>query len=335
MFISDNSSTVHKKVLKKITEVNQGVAFPYGNDPYTKHATEMMQSLFNKDTDVYFTINGTSANVIGLSALMQSYESVICAESTHINTDECGALEKYIGAKISSVEHNHGKINVQSIEKFLLDKGNEHHNQPKIISISQCTEFGSVYTPEEIKEIADFTHRHDMYLHMDGARIANAAVSLGISFNEMIADTGVDLLSFGGTKNGMMMGEAIISFRPEVTSNPKFIRKQGMQLVSKMRYISAQFIAYLEDDLWRDNATQANSTAQYLAKRLTEIPEIEIKNAVNANMIFARFPQEIIDKTINKEYYYLMYPLENVVRMVTSYNSTKEDVDQFIDELQK
>ena len=336
MFISDNASAVHEKVLKKIGEVNTGVAFPYGNDPWTRQAIENIRSLFGReDLEVFFVLNGTAANVVGLSSLLQSYESVLCAETTHIHTDECGALEKYIGAKIMTVPHQEGKITPASLEAHLQHRGNEHHNQPRVVSISQCTEMGAVYTLEEIRALAEFAHVHGMYLHMDGARVANAVVALGTSFQEMITDTGVDLLSFGGTKNGLLYGEAIVCLRPELAKNMKYIRKQGMQLLSKMRYLSAQFIAYLEEDLWRENAENANQQAARLCKALQEVPGVELLNGVDANIIFARFPQFLIDAMAGKDYFYVMNPRERQVRLVTSFATTDEQIAQFIGELQE
>jgi len=335
IFLSDNSSGVHENVLRKISEVNHGFTFPYGKDKYTAEAEKLFSLLFGINVDVYFTVNGTSANVTGLSSVLSSFEGVLCADTTHINTDECGAFEKFTGAKIYTVENINGKINPEQLVKFLHFKGNEHHNQPKVVSISQCTETGTVYSRDEIKALADFAHDNRMFLHVDGARISNAVEAAGITIKEMFTDTGVDFVSFGGTKNGLMMGEAVIFLNTELSKNMKYIRKQSMQLVSKMRFISAQFLAYLENDLWLENARVANNAGKYFKKKLEEIPGISIIGTVDANIIFAVFPQHVIDQLLPLDYFYVMDPLERKVRFVTSFNTKNEDIDSFIIKLKE
>ena len=335
IFLSDNSSGVHEKVLQKISEVNTGYTFPYGKDKYTLEAEKQFSKLFGKEVAVYFTINGTSANVVSLSSVLSSFEAVICGDTAHINTDECGAFEKFTGAKILTVENKNGKIYPEQLNNLLLIKGNEHHNQPKIISISQCTETGTVYSREEIKALADFAHDNGMFLHLDGARLANALISTGLSAKEMLADTGVDIVSFGGTKNGLMMGEAVIILNPEISQNTKYIRKQGMQLISKMRFVSAQFLAYLEDDLWLENARAANKAAEYLKNQVNSFQGIKIVGTVDANIVFAIFPQHVIDELLPQDYFYVNDPIEGKVRFVTSFNTKIEDIDFFINKLKK
>lgn len=333
MFLSDNSSGVHEKVLEKMSEVNVGYTFPYGKDKFTIEAEKKFSNLFGTEVDVYFTINGTSANIVGLASVLSSFEAVISADTAHINTDECGAFEKFTGAKILTVENTNGKINPEQLKKFLHFKGNEHHNQPKVISISQCTETGTVYSREEIKALADFAHDNEMFLHLDGARLANALISTGINAKEMITDTGTDIVSFGGTKNGLMMGEAVVVLNPDISKNTKYIRKQGMQLISKMRFVSAQFLAYLENDLWLESAKAANKAAKYLKEQMENIPNIKILGTVDANIIFVVFPQHVIDELLPQDYFYLMDPIEKKVRFVTSYNTNYEDIDIFIEKL--
>lgn len=335
IFLSDNSSGVHEKVLQKISEVNTGYTFPYGKDKYTLEAEKQFSKLFGKEVAVYFTINGTSANVVSLSSVLSSFEAVICGDTAHINTDECGAFEKFTGAKILTVENKNGKIYPEQLNNLLLIKGNEHHNQPKIISISQCTETGTVYSREEIKALADFAHDNGMFLHLDGARLANALISTGLSAKEMLTDTGVDIVSFGGTKNGLMMGEAVIILNPEISQNTKYIRKQGMQLISKMRFVSAQFLAYLEDDLWLENARAANKAAEYLKNQVNSFQGIKIVGTVDANIVFAIFPQHVIDELLPQDYFYVNDPIEGKVRFVTSFNTKIEDIDFFINKLKK
>ncbi|WP_461206182.1 threonine aldolase family protein [Clostridium sp. DL1XJH146] len=331
MFLSDNNSGAHAKVLEEIVKCNIEHERPYGNDIYSEKAKEIIRDIFEVDVDVYFVATGTAANVIGLSGLLRSYEGIIAPESAHINEDECGAMEKFSGNKIIYVEGEKGKLSLEKVQKLISSfRDDEHQVKPKIISITQATEFGTVYEACEIREIAEFAHKNNMLLHVDGARIANAAVALDVTFKEMIVDTGVDLLSFGGTKNGMMFGEAIICFRPELSEHFKFIRKQGMQLVSKMRFISAQFIAYLEDDLWKANAKQANDMAKLLEENLKKFEEVKLEAKVETNMIFAYFPKEWIEPLQEKYPFYVINPGINMVRLVTSFDTKKEEVEEFI-----
>lgn len=335
IFLSDNSSGVHENVIKKIIEVNKGFTFPYGHDPYTEEAEKKFADVFNKNISIFFTLNGTSANIVALSAMLSSFEAVICADTTHIHTDECGAFEKFIGAKILTVPNKNGKIYPEQLDKFLLARGNEHHNQPKVITISQTTEMGSVYNLQEIKNLADYAHANGMYLHVDGARIANALIATNSTAEEMISKTAVDMLSFGGSKNGLMMGEAVVVLNPELASNLKYIRKQSMQLISKMRFVAAQFLAYLEDDLWLSNARAANSMAQYLKDELEKLKGVSIDGEVEANMLYAIFPQKSIDELFPKNFFYINDAAKRKLRFVTSFNTSKENIDDFISQLKE
>lgn len=330
MFLSDNNSGVHPKVLEAIHKCNNGHEPSYGNDKYTEKAIELFREVFHRDVDVYFVTTGTAANIVGLSGLLQSFEGVVCLDTAHINVDECGALERFGGTKILYVPNKNGKLCTHDIKGFLKSLGDEHQVQPKVISISQITELGTVYTVDEIRKLADFAHANGMLLHVDGARIANGVVALNSSFKEMITDTGVDLLSFGGTKNGMMIGEAIISFNKDISKNFKYIRKQGMQLVSKMRFISAQFIPYLEDEIWKENATRSNTMANYLKEQLIKIPNVNMVNDGQGNMLFVQIPKEWIEP-LQKEFpVYITDEKNNIIRLVTSFDTTEQDVDGFI-----
>ncbi len=330
MFISDNNSGAHPKILEAIYNCNNGHEPSYGNDKYSEKAIELFREEFEKDVDVYFVTSGTAANIVGLTGLLQPFEGVACVDTAHINTDECGAFERFGGNKILYVPNRNGKIGPEDIKEYLSSKDDEHQVQPKVISISQITELGTIYTIDEIKELANFAHKNDMLLHIDGARISNGVVALNSSFKEMITDTGVDLLSFGGTKNGMMMGEAIVSFNKEISKNFKYIRKQGMQLISKMRFISVQFIPYLENEIWRENATNSNNTAKYLKEELLKIQNVKIINEVSGNILFAQFPKEL-KEVFKKEFSsYEMDRENNILRLVTSFDTTKEDVDDFV-----
>ncbi|WP_207707348.1 threonine aldolase family protein [Crassaminicella thermophila] len=335
MFGSDNDSGVHEKILEAICNCNVEHANPYGNDIYTENAIAKFKEVFGEKADVFFVPNGTGANVIGLSSMLKPFEGVVCVESAHINVDECGAFERFTGSKLLKVPSKNGKIKIEDIEKTLSAVGNEHRVQPKVISISQISEYGTVYTVDEIRELADFAHKNGLLLHVDGARISNAAVALGVTFKEMITDTGVDVLSFGGTKNGMMYGEAIVSFNAESTKNLKYARKQGMQLISKMRYISAQFLAFFEDDLWAKNAKQANDMTKLLYNAVKDIEGINIVASVDANIIMATIPKEWIEPLQKKTFFYVLDEKRNLVRWVMSYDTLESEVNDFIDEIKK
>ncbi len=331
MFKSDNTSGVHPKIMDAIIKANQGYAHAYGEDDISRRAEEKIQELLGCKAGVFFVTTGTAANVIGLSGLIRPYEGIVAADSAHINVDECGAMEKFAGNKIIYIPNKEGKISPDDIEPLLEVVGDEHSVQPKVVSISQSTEMGTLYSVGEIKALADFAHNNHMMLHVDGARIANAVAAIGTTFEEMITDTGVDLFSFGGTKNGMMMGEAIVSMRDEFTRSFLFHRKQGMQLVSKMRYMSAQYIAYLEDDLWLQNARNANQMGQYLADSISAQNGVELFAPVSTNMVFAYMDKGLIEHLLNHFKFYVTDPAEGLVRFVTSFDTTKEDVDEFVD----
>lgn len=335
MFLSDNNSGVHPRILEAISNCNIGHEPSYGEDKYTEKANELFKEAFQADVDVYFVTNGTAANIVGLSGLLKPFEGVLCTDTAHINVDECGALERFGGNKILYVPNRDGKLVIDDIKGFLNSIGDEHQVQPKIISISQITELGTIYTIEEIKELADFAHANNMLLHVDGARISNGVIALNSSFKEMITDTGVDLLSFGGTKNGMMIGEAIVPFNRELSMNFKYIRKQAMQLLSKMRFISAQFIPYLEEDIWKENAINSNNMAKYLKEELEKLPNVKIINKSLGNIIFVKIPKEWNEQLQQKFPVYITDEEENIIRLVTSFDTTKEDVENFVNHIKK
>ncbi|HLR20539.1 MAG TPA: low specificity L-threonine aldolase [Tissierellaceae bacterium] len=330
MFKSDNNSGIHPKVLEAIINANNGHNSAYEDDGYSIEAKKIISELFGRDVDVYFVTSGTASNVIGLSGVLKPFESVVCPDTAHINVDECGAFELFTGSKILYIPNRDGKIVKKDIEPLLDSIGDEHRSQPKVISISQTTELGTLYTVEEIEGLADFAHENNMLLHVDGARIANAVVALDTSFKEMITDTGVDLLSFGGTKNGMMIGEAIISLDKDLSKQFKFRRKQGMQLLSKMRFISAQYLAYLSNDLWKENARNANNMGQYLKKELSKIEGIEVNKDLITNMVFASMDERLIGNLEEEFDFYVTNKEKNEVRFVMSFDITKKDIDKFI-----
>lgn len=328
-FASDNNSGVHPEIFKAMEAANFGHVTGYGDDSYTLDAIEIFKKEFGEDTEVFFVFNGTGANVTGLSSATHSFNSIICAETAHIQVDECGAPEKFTGCKLLPVASVNGKLTPQAIQRHLYGFDFEHHSQPRIISISQTTELGTVYRPVEIRTLADLAHKNNMLLHMDGARIANAAVALNMDFREFTRDCGVDILSFGGTKNGMMMGEAVLIFNPELAVNTKYIRKQSMQLFSKMRFVGAQFIAYFKDDLWRKTATHANKMAKLLEGEILKIPQIKITRPVEANGVFAEIPQEIIEPLQQRFFFYIWDETKSEVRWMTSFDTEEKEIFEF------
>jgi threonine aldolase len=329
-FASDNSATVHPAIMDALQEANRGHAIAYGEDEWTRAANRIFKNLFGRRAEVYFVYNGTGANVIGMQSVLSSFHGVICTDVSHINYDECGAAENYIGAKLLPVAASDGRITPDQILPLLSSRGEVHHSQPKVVSLTQATEFGTVYDADSIREIAKLCHRNDMYLHMDGARISNAAVSLGLDLGEMTGRLGVDILSLGGTKNGAMFGEAIVVWKPELAGNLNYIRKQGMQLASKMRFVSAQFAVLFGTNLWRENALHANRLAQELATRLREIPGVEIAFPVQANGVFVRLPRQAIPRIQEEMYFYVWDAATDIVRLMVSFDSTIEDVETFV-----
>lgn len=332
-FASDNNSGVSGEVLKMIENVNVGHCVGYGDDMYTKKAIALIKDHFGKEAIPFFTFTGTASNVLGIGAGIKSFYSVICPITAHIYVDECGAPEKFNGCKLIPVDTTDGKLTPEMVSVHLVGFGFEHHAQPGIISISQSTEMGTVYTTDEIKALADLAHEKDMLLHMDGARLANAAVSLKKTFKEITQDSGVDILSFGGSKNGLMAAESIIFFDEKLAQDFKYIRKQGMQLASKMRFIAAQFIAYLSNDLWKKNALHANNMAQKLYTLLANVPEITITQKVQSNGIFAIIPHEVIEPLRESFFYYTWNEEINEVRWMTSFDTTANDIEQFVETL--
>lgn len=328
-FASDNNSGIHPQILNAIANANLGHSRAYGHDPITAHAEHLFKELFGQSTSAFFVFNGTAANVTGLSAVMNSWNSVICTTAAHINEDECGAPEKFLGSKLFDVFSPNAKLNLDSINHVLAARGDEHRTQHNVISITQATEFGTVYTLPEIKEIAGFAHANGLLLHMDGARISNAAVSLGMNFRDFTVDAGVDIVSFGGTKNGLMLGEAVLIFNPEIAENMKYIRKQSMQLASKMRFISAQFIAYLEQNIWFTNASHANAMAQLLASLVADIPGLKLAHPVQANGVFVCVPPEVVPVLQEKYYFYIFDEVNSVARWMCSFDTTENEVREF------
>lgn len=329
-FSSDNWSGVHPEVLAALAAVNSGHVPSYGHDTYTDATVQRMRAIFGEQAEIFLVFSGTGANVLGLQTLALPFNTVICAETAHIYTSECGAAEKHLGCKLSPVPTRDGKIDRDGIAKHLHDIGNDHHVQPSCVSISQATEYGTVYSPDEIRVISSFARDHGLKVHMDGARLANAAAHLGVSLREVSGDAGVDVLSFGGTKNGMIAGEAVVFFEPELAKNFAFRRMQGMQLASKMRFIAAQFDALLENDLYLKSAAHANRMASLLADGLKAIDGIQITQKVQANEVFAILPRQHIAALQEVAAFQVWTESISEARFVASFDTTEEDVHEFV-----
>lgn len=334
-FGSDNNAGCHPDILKEIAASNAGHVIGYGSDSYTQEAQNIFRQHFGSSTETFFVFTGTAANVLGLSGITRSWNSIITVSTAHLEQDECGAPEKFTGCKVLVVDTPAGKISPDLIEKHLHGIGFEHHSQPKVISITQSTEMGTVYTVAEISEIANFAHARGMLLHMDGARVANAAIALDLPFKAFTTDAGVDVLSFGGTKNGMMFGESICFLKPGLSADFKYIRKQGMQLASKMRFISAQYIAYFRDDLWKRCASHSNAMAGLLAGKLKQFPEVRITQEVQSNGVFVIMPAGIAEKMMEHYFFYPWDENRSEYRLMASWDTKKEDIDDFVELLKK
>jgi len=334
-FASDNNAGVHPAVMAAIATANDGHVIAYGDDDYTERAVKLFRQQLGKDVQVFFVFGGTGANVLGLKAGTASHHAIICAHTAHINVDECGAPEKFTGCKLVPIVSADGKITVDQIKPLLHEVGFEHHVQPRVISVSQATEMGTVYKPGELKTLAKFAHDNNMLLHVDGARIANAAASLNVKLKAITRDAGVDILSFGGAKNGMMYGEAVVFFDESLAKDFKYTRKQGTHLPSKMRFISAQFEALLSNELWRRNAEHANRMAQLLARELEKISRITITQKVESNGVFATVPAKHIPALQRKYFFYVWNEAISEARFMTSFDTTEEDISNFVAHVKK
>ncbi|HYH86014.1 MAG TPA: low specificity L-threonine aldolase [Pyrinomonadaceae bacterium] len=329
-FASDNNAGVHTRVMEALLSANGGHVLAYGDDEFTEAAEARFREQFGEGIEVFFVFGGTGANVTGLAAITRPHEAIVCAETAHINVDECGAPERFAGCKLLALATTDGKLTPAEVEPLLARAGDQHHVQPRVVSISQATELGTVYTDAEIKALADFARTRGMLLHVDGARIANAAAHLGVSLRELTTEAGVDVLSFGGTKNGMMYGEAVVFFDAGRARDFKFTRKQGAQLPSKMRFIAAQFDALLAEDLWLQNAAHANRMARLLASELERIPRVKITRRVEANAVFALIPREQVASIQKRFFFYVWNEETSEVRLMCSFDTTEGDVLELV-----
>jgi threonine aldolase len=315
--------------MEAIVQANDSHQPSYGADRYTHEAENCFKACFGDDVQVFFVYNGTGANVLSLSALARPHHAVFCTNAAHIYEDECGAPEKATGCKLISVPHVQGKLLPERLLPFLEWLGDEHRVQPRVISITQSTEFGTSYSVQEILAISDFCRTHKLYLHMDGARIANAAVYLNLDLCSATRHLGVDVLSFGGTKNGLLAGEAVVFFNPELAEEAKYQRKQLMHLHSKMRYLSAQFIPYFKNELWKQNAQHANHMAQLLRTLLENHPHIHFPYPTQANGVFAQIPESVTARLQAEFPFYIFDSSINLARFMCSWDTTEENIRQF------
>jgi len=336
-FASDNYAGVHPEVLQALTDANEGHQVSYGEDDYTTKLTDVIREHFGARSEVFPVFNGTGANVLSLTAMMPRWGAVICSSLAHIHTDEGGAPERVSGLKLYPVSHHQGKITPEDIATEAFGFGDEHRAQPAVVSITQSTELGTVYTPSEVKDIADFTHDHDMLLHMDGARLWNAAASLGVPFSAFTSDVGVDIVSLGGTKNGIMGAEAILVINPEAVDGLIYLRKMSMQLASKMRFVSAQLLALFENGLGLRSATHANTMAQRLRNSLEEgiasgaLSGLSFSAPTQANAVFAVLDPEVSDRIRQTFRFYDWDRSVGEVRWMCSFDTTEEDIERFVE----
>jgi threonine aldolase len=322
-------------VLAAITEANVGHAYGYGHDSLTEGLAERFREQFGDHARAYPVWGGSGANVLCLRASCRPWQAVICAPTAHLNVDECGAPEAIAGVKLLSAAAEHGKLTGESVREAIVRVDDEHAVQPRLVSLSQCTELGTVYTVDEMREIAEVAHRHDLLLHVDGARLANAAAALGTTLRAITTDVGVDLLSFGGTKNGLLGAEAVVFLAPGLDDGFAFLRKQTLQLASKMRFLSAQLDALLTDDLWLRNAAQANAMAARLVDRVQGLAGVVITRPVQANAVFARVPPGAIRDLQRRYDFYVWDEAADEVRWMCSWDTTEDDVDEFTAALER
>ncbi|MDQ1633775.1 MAG: threonine aldolase [Frankiaceae bacterium] len=328
-FASDNHSGAHPDVLAAVVEANAGHQPSYGGDPLTEQALELIRRQFGEQADVLLALTGTGANVVGLQTMLRPYEAVLCATSAHIATDECGAPEHYLGSKLIGVPTPDGKLTPELVEPFARGVGDQQAVQPRVVAVTQSTELGTLYQLDELRRLADWAHARNMLVHLDGARLFNAAAALGVELSAF-AEVGVDVLSFGATKNGALGAEAVVVLNPALAVGTRYIRKQAMQLPSKMRFVAAQWVALLADGLWRRNAAHANAMAARLAAGVDGLPAVRITRPVEVNAVFAELPPRMIAELQEQYAFYVWDEQTCEVRWMTSFDTTPDDVDDFV-----
>jgi threonine aldolase len=332
-FGSDNHAGAHQAVVRAVAQANIADVTSYGADPWTERAAAALSAAFGARGGVYFVVTGTAANVLGLSLLLRPFEGVICAESAHVNVDECGAPERILGSKLLAVPTTDGKLTPELIGTRLAGRGDEHRVQPRAVTISQVTELGTCYSLAELKSLGEFCRAEGLRLYLDGARLANAAAHLGCSLADLAGCA--DVLSFGGTKNGAVGAEAVVVMAEELAADVPFLRKQQGQLVSKMRYLAAQFEALLNGDLWLGNARQANAMAQRLADGITGVPGVTLWQPVESNAVFAVLDPAHIARLQQDWHFYVWDDSAHVVRWMTAFDTTEADVDAFVADIRR
>ena len=328
-FASDNAATIHPEVLESIARANSGHAFGYGHDPYTRAVEQRFEEVFGDGARTFFVFNGTGANILCLRAACRPWDAVICTDTAHLEVDEGGAPEQIAGIKLLVVSGIDGKLSPDAVAAQLTRIGDEHAVQPRVVSIAQSTELGTLYAPAELRSLAQVVHAHGLLLHLDGARLSNAAAALGCSLREASFDCGVDLLSFGGTKCGLMLGEAVVVRDAQLANDLLYLRKGSMQLASKMRFMAAQFDALLHDELWRRSAGHANAMAARLAAAVTAIDGVQITRPVQANAVFAILPGQARVALAQRFDFYAWDAARDEVRWMCSWDTTEDDVEEF------
>lgn len=325
-FGSDNHSGVHPQILTAMTLANVDHAPSYGTDTWSEKAIELFRSHFGKQAEVFFVFNGTAANTLSMRAMVKPFQSILCSDVCHMHHDECGAPEFFSGAKLQTLPSKNGKIALETLKKSLIRRGDQHSSQAQVVSITQPTELGTCYTLEEIREICTWAHKEKLTVHMDGARFANACVTLGCTFKEMTTDLGVDVVSFGGTKNGLLMGEAVVFLNPALAENFKYIRKQSGQLPSKTRFIASSFEAYLTQDLWKEIAEHSCKMAAFLFEKIQNLPGVEITQPRQSNVVFARLPKAWVKELREKYFFYVWDETTFECRLMTSWDTQENDI---------
>lgn len=334
-FASDNNSSVHPEVMQALIEANEGHALGYGDDKWTVESTELVKKLFARPCEPLFVFNGTGSNTMALQLMTRPYHIIFCAETGHIAVDECGAPGKGTGCFIRTIDTPDGKLTPELLAPYMVNFGVEHHSQPGAIYISQCSELGTIYKPQELRELCDYAHSHGLMVHMDGARIANAAAALNMSIDEVSGACGIDTLTLGGTKNGLMGAECVVIFNEKLVGEGRYARKQSCQLASKMRYLSAQFKAFLTNNLWQRCASHANDMATLLAAELGKMSDIAFTQPVESNQLFLTIPIEKSRKLHDKYYFYYWNESIGEMRLVTSWDTTEDDVRNLVQYLRQ
>lgn len=332
-FASDNTAICHPQVLRDLSLYNEEAMPSYGDDELTHQVEDKFRQLFGPGTESFLVWNGTAANTLTLGHLCRPYEAVVASDCSHLAQDECGSLERFAGLKILTVPQEQGKIKLSALKNILAQAHYPHQVRPKVLTLTQSTEWGTLYHPQELKEICHWAHQQGWWVHLDGARLSNAAVSLGLSLKECTRDLGVDVISFGGTKNGLIGAEAVLFFDHELAQDFAFTRKQGMHLASKMRFLSAQFLSYFKNDLWKENATHANLMAKKMEKALGAFSQLSLSAPVEANALFVKMPASLAQFLQDSFAFHAWDEEKHIYRVMCAFNTTEKQVDLFTEKI--